>query len=161
MSARYARTVLTQVHDIDLFGTDAAKGFRSESQTSLTCAHLARCISSRQEDENTLLNYLNDAFEASCPSKACKWVLIVLANHANEKGECWPSIGRICRHSGLDDRTVQRALKELIDKGFITINRMIGRNNHYFIKSTPVTVTPPPPSQRRDPPRHSDTQTII
>lgn len=155
MSARQARTVFEQVYDIDLFGPGAAKGFRSEPQTSLTCTHRARCISSRQEDDNTLLNYLNDAFEASFPSKACKWVLIVLANHANEKGECWPSVARICRHTGLKERGVQGALKELNEKGFIEISRKIGSRNRYLIKMTPAPSAPPPPHPLRETPAAS------
>lgn len=155
MSARYARTVLIQDYDIDLFGTGATAGFRSESPNSPTCTHRARCISSRQEDGNALLNYLNAAFETVCPSKSCKLVLIVLANHANEKGECWPSVGRISRHTGLTDRGVQLALKDLNDKGFIEITRKTGRNSHYLVKMTPEASSPPPPKQLHPTPEAS------
>jgi DNA-binding transcriptional MocR family regulator len=54
-------------------------------------------------------------------SSTQKFVLLVLAKRAsNELREGYPSIPSICDDTGLDKKTVIKALKELCDQGFIT-----------------------------------------
>jgi DNA-binding transcriptional MocR family regulator len=51
-----------------------------------------------------------------------KLVLIVLANfHNDELQKAWPSQETLCRLTGLSRATINRALKELKDKGHISI----------------------------------------
>ena len=51
-----------------------------------------------------------------------KLVLIVLADFYNEEsGKAWPSQDTLCMLTGLSRATLNRALKELKDKGHITI----------------------------------------
>ena len=54
-----------------------------------------------------------------------KLVLLALADHANdETWKCWPSLGHLHKKTGLNRRTVSRALKLLADAGLIgRINR--------------------------------------
>jgi len=54
-----------------------------------------------------------------------KLVLLALADHANdETWKCWPSLGHLHKKTGLNRRTVSRAIKALIDSGLIgRINR--------------------------------------
>lgn len=58
-----------------------------------------------------------------------KAVLISLADQANDDGECWPSVPTMSRRTCLGERTVQRALRELEDKGllrvFVRARRMV------------------------------------
>ena len=48
-----------------------------------------------------------------------KVVLLALADHANDVGECWPSISRIAEKSYVSERTVQRIISKLVKDGFL------------------------------------------
>lgn len=48
-------------------------------------------------------------------------VLLSLANHANENGQCWPSVRTIAREANVTERAVQRSLASMRkDKLIIT-----------------------------------------
>jgi DNA-binding MarR family transcriptional regulator len=49
-----------------------------------------------------------------------KLVALILADHADADGICWPSYRRLSDRSGLDVRTVRRHVKTLIEQGLIT-----------------------------------------
>lgn len=51
---------------------------------------------------------------------AQKLVAVILADHADLDGVCWPSYRRIAERSGLDERTVRRHVRFLIDLGVVT-----------------------------------------
>lgn len=59
------------------------------------------------------------AFGQDLDSSAVKFVLVTLANYANSAGECFPGVTRLSRDTGLDERTVQRALGKLVKLGLI------------------------------------------
>jgi len=47
-------------------------------------------------------------------------ILMVLADHADEKGVCWPSIATIARETGFCETTVKKYLRKLRDAdGFV------------------------------------------
>jgi hypothetical protein len=64
-------------------------------------------------------------------------ILLSLADHANDAGECWPSIERIATRVRLSPRNVMRQLDELERIGYLTIRRSIGRHNTYVVHRTP------------------------
>ena len=51
------------------------------------------------------------------------FVLSVLADAANEKNTCWPRIATLAARVGVSTRTVQRALKLLIEHELIAIEQ--------------------------------------
>ena len=56
-------------------------------------------------------------WELSSPQK---FVLLMIADHYNEKDKrAWPSIETLASETGLDPRTVSRALRELETQGLI------------------------------------------
>lgn len=57
-----------------------------------------------------------------------KHVLLVLATHANEDGEAFPSIQSVCNATGLSDRAVRKARSELIEGGLLEKSRKFTRN---------------------------------
>ena len=57
-----------------------------------------------------------------------KFVLLALADAADDSGLCWPSIPTIAKKTCLDDRSVQRILNNVKDGGFLEIERRYG--NH-------------------------------
>lgn len=53
-----------------------------------------------------------------------KFVLLMLANFtSNERGDCFPSIGRLASDTGLSKDSVERAIKRLEGQGAITVTR--------------------------------------
>lgn len=58
-----------------------------------------------------------------------KLLLLCLADHANDDGICWPSIGRLAARCGLQDRQTQNQLERLERQGYITRDIGQGYNN--------------------------------
>lgn len=93
------------------------------------------------------------AFDQKCPSPSAKLVLIKLADHANDDGECWPSQGHIAEDCGIDRSTVCYHIKTLVRAGYITTEQRIKENggqlsNRYFlrfkVKESPQKTLDPP-----------------
>lgn len=61
---------------------------------------------------------LNRVYAADLPCRA-KTVMFYLVNRSNKELTCFPAIPTIAREVGMSERTVQRALKELCEKGFV------------------------------------------
>lgn len=55
-----------------------------------------------------------------------KLVLIVLADHANEQRQCWPSLDLIGRRLRKSRSTIKRAIRRLIGRGLLTRQQQIG-----------------------------------
>ena len=62
-----------------------------------------------------------------------KFVLVGLANHANPRGEAWPSVDRLSRYTGFSTRSIQRALSELVKIGLVRVEEKPGRTNLYVM----------------------------
>ena len=62
---------------------------------------------------------------------ATKLVMLALAEHANAAGNCWPSVSRMAKTTGLHRATVMRVLSELEDAGLIVRTRSRGRSTRY------------------------------
>jgi hypothetical protein len=56
-------------------------------------------------------------------SPACKVLLLVLANYADERGYCWPSQEKLSKGTEQSVDTIQRNARRLEAGGFITIER--------------------------------------
>ena len=52
-------------------------------------------------------------------SSTHKFVLVILADHSNRQGECWPSVSRICEESSLSESSVRRSIIYLSESGLI------------------------------------------
>lgn len=67
------------------------------------------------------LKHLSDTiYKAELPCTT-KMVLLLLANYANEKSECYPSKAHLAKLGGMTERTVTNAVKRLIELGFVEI----------------------------------------
>ena len=65
---------------------------------------------------------------------AAKLVLLSLADHLNERtGQCNPSRQRLSERTGLDPRTVTRAIRYLEAKGVVRVERRDGLGSHYLL----------------------------
>lgn len=102
-----------------------------------------------------------------------RFVGFMLADHLNDgTGRCDPSVGLLATETGLDERSISRAIKRLEEAGHITVLRGRGVRNAYRLhpiqsteppaqshprqKVTPGTESPPPPAESRGDPRHVD-----
>ena len=56
---------------------------------------------------------LNWAFSADIAAPAAKFILVALANYADENGYCYPSQARLARDTGMSERSVRRHLSQL------------------------------------------------
>lgn len=93
------------------------------------------------------------AWDADLPL-AEKAVLLCLCDHANDDGECWPSMARVARRSSMSERTAQRAIKGLRDKGILSWDDAPGRSHKFSIDPRRI-VTPDnlsPPTNKTKPP---------
>ena len=78
-----------------------------------------------------------------------KFVLLALADWANDEGLCWPSINRLAVKSCLTARCIQKTIRNLEEAGLIRREEVTGKGNKYWI-SIPMndvhpctTFTPP------------------
>lgn len=78
-----------------------------------------------REDFDDLLDPLKEELPGS--GRVLKWVLISLADNANDQGYCWPSIETIAQRTMLTERSVQRAIKQALRLRII--RRHFRRNN--------------------------------
>lgn len=106
-----------------------------------------------------------------------KFVLVALADRADDKGVCWPSVKDLEIRTGLSRRTIQRAISSVEHKGHVSRKIAPGKKCGYVIhprqcdapsRNDPRQCDAPPASEGHPTratvtphPRHSDAQTII
>jgi hypothetical protein len=59
--------------------------------------------------------------DARIQSQAELLVLLALADHAHDDGLCWPSIRTIAAKARIEERSAQRILRRLIEKGLVEL----------------------------------------
>lgn len=79
-----------------------------------------------------------------------KIVLLALADSANDEGHCWPSMATLSRKCSKSDRTIQGAIKSLVEAGHLTRREVPGKGCNYTVhprnECTPATSAPPKPA---------------
>lgn len=79
-----------------------------------------------------------------------KFVLVVLADAADDQGVCWPRISTVADKVGVSTRTVQRAVQHLARHKLITVEPRLrsdgsSSSNRYLLKlKEGVNLSPPP-----------------
>jgi hypothetical protein len=75
--------------------------------------------------------------------QADRFVLLAIADYANDDGECWPSIGGICRKTCMSERGVQTIIRRLEAQGWLHIETGSGRRNcNLYTIKTPQDMHP-------------------
>lgn len=69
---------------------------------------------------------------ADC-SQTALLVLLALADHANDAGECWPSYPRLAQRARTSERHVRRVMLDLEERGLIARDRRSGFETHYTL----------------------------
>lgn len=78
-----------------------------------------------------------------------KFVLLALADNANDEGACWPSIETLCKKTCLSERTVHYAIKRLETGGYLSTRKRFGSSNVYCV--TPTRGAPDAPVHQMHP----------
>jgi len=73
-----------------------------------------------------MFHHIAWAMKAPTPDALSRWLLVVLADHANEDGKCWPSQATLARRTGMGRSTVNRKL-EMLEKNQL-IHRISGNS---------------------------------
>jgi hypothetical protein len=73
------------------------------------------------------------------------WVLMALADHADDQGQCWPGVDRIAWKCGSSTRQVQRILRQLVEDNLLTVRDRSGRGatNYYVLHLDNAPQKPP------------------
>lgn len=79
------------------------------------------------------ISALKWAFEYALPDPTAKFVLVALCDHADADGRCWPAVPRIIRYTSLSARAVHGAMRRLEEAGALSVVRVPGRVNEYFL----------------------------
>lgn len=66
------------------------------------------------------MGYVTDIFNDKTISAYGKLVYCALGKFADEDGKCWPSIKTLTECAGISNKTVQKAINELVISGWIT-----------------------------------------
>lgn len=76
--------------------------------------------------------------DVKCASASEKLVLLLLADHANAQGVCWPSVGLLADEACLSKRQVQRALARLIATGTVSSSRRSDARRKSALYTIPI-----------------------
>lgn len=71
-------------------------------------------------------------------------------------GACWASISTIASAAHVSDRTAQRAIRELVTRGWVLELREVGRSTVYRVSAERVRAPAAPHEPRRDEPEQLD-----
>ena len=66
-----------------------------------------------------MFHHIAWAMKAQTPDALSRWLLVVLADHADQSGLCWPSIATLAKRTGMGTSTVCRKLTMLEDAQLI------------------------------------------
>jgi len=80
---------------------------------------------------------MSSVWEEGPPDRSCRFVLLCLADHADDEGRCWPSVATIARKTCMTERGVRKILRRLEDEGYLETAVGSGRHgcSQYTIKT--------------------------
>lgn len=70
-----------------------------------------------------------------------RFVALALADFANEKGECWPSISALIQNTGIKERTVRGAISDLKKSGIIESRTDVNKGTIYTFAESVISGT--------------------
>lgn len=88
------------------------------------------------------VKFMSMIWEHGPANQSERFVLLALADYANDEGECWPSVDGVAAKTCLSGRGVQKILARLEEAGWLEIDRGGGRKNCnlYRVKTPNLSV---------------------
>lgn len=62
------------------------------------------------------------------------WVLMALADYADDDGYCWPSMTRLAHKTGYSDRQIRRVISDLKEHGIVEQEGRTGRSSRTWLR---------------------------
>lgn len=100
------------------------------------------------------------AAKRKCLSTRAWSTLCALASYANKSDICWPKILTLAQDEGVSRSTINRAVRELVDAGYLVRNERPGTSNRWHLlfdpfdlasQARPERVIPPPKASSQPP----------
>ena len=89
------------------------------------------------------IKIMSRVWEAGPQKQSDRFVLLALADHANDEGIAWPGIASLCRKTCMSERGVQVVLRRLEAAGWLQIETGKGRRNcNLYTIKTPQEMHP-------------------
>ena len=88
-----------------------------------------------------------------------KLVLLALADCANDEGGCWPSMKTLVEKCSKGERTVQAAIKALVEAGHLSRDERLGKGCYYTVhprNNCAPAENAPPQKMRQTPAKSAD-----
>lgn len=76
------------------------------------------------------VRYITWAFNQNLKSPMQKLTLVKIADNADDSGLAFPSIEHIAKFTCASESTVKRSIREIVEKGLMTINKMPAAKNY-------------------------------
>ena len=86
---------------------------------------------------------MNAVWKLDSITSTQKLVLLALADNANDRGECFPSMSMLARKTSLSDRAVRGAVRELETTGIVRSETRAGTSTLYRLRVQPRNDVPP------------------
>lgn len=78
------------------------------------------------------ITLMTAAFKLTLPTTQ-KFVFVALCDNASDEGVCFPSITTLCKKTSLKERSVQKSIQFLLEKGFLQARRRTGKSTVYSV----------------------------
>lgn len=75
------------------------------------------------------IKIMTSVWENGPKKQSDRFVLLALADHANDSGDCYPSIKKLCLKTCMSERGIQTILRRLEHEKWLHISYGVGRNN--------------------------------
>ena len=76
------------------------------------------------------VRYITWAFNQNLKSPMQKLTLVKIADNADDSGLAFPSIEHIAKFTCASESTVKRSIRDIVEKGLMTINKMPAAKNY-------------------------------
>lgn len=98
------------------------------------------------------IRLMDDLWQHGPDSHVDLMVALALADYADEKGKCWPSIASLAGKCRMSERGVRNAIGRLVAGGWLVVQRGGGRScsNGYLVRISDKPNAARQPTQRTD-----------
>ena len=97
------------------------------------------------------IHAMTTVWQRSTASGSTLLLLLALADHANDSGQCYPAIETLAAKTRMSERQTIRIIQAAEQLGELTTQRNANKANHYTITPAGQPITPPSPQAANQP----------